>query len=185
MVGLNRWGGRITLEWVAGLARNTQETGFDSVTPHQPIDISSWALDRAKQAEVPIKDNCAYQVNCYHPGYTLVEKLQAISTKYRKQQESGQLPTNFIRHYYDVYCLLQDAQVQHFIGTEAYHTHKANRFPNADNQNISENEAFILSDPNIKDLYQQEYARTATLYYQGQPSFDHILTMIEQYKSKL
>lgn len=51
-----------------------------------------------------LTDNRAVDVRCYDPGYTLVEKLQTISTKYRRQQASGEMPTNFMRHYYDVYC---------------------------------------------------------------------------------
>jgi hypothetical protein len=56
----------------------------------------------------------------------LVEKLQTISTKYRRQQETGEFPTNFMRHYYDVYCLLQDKDVLAFIGTPEYKSHKEN-----------------------------------------------------------
>ncbi|CAN7691245.1 hypothetical protein LJR098_002346 [Rhizobium sp. LjRoot98] len=63
-------------------------------------------------------------VPCYEPGYTLVEKLHTISTKYREQQETGQFPANFLRHYYNVFCLLDQPEVQDFIGTEAHVVHK-------------------------------------------------------------
>jgi Fe-S oxidoreductase len=62
------------------------ELGFDDITPNFPRTISSWAYDFAKD-EVEIIDNRAVDVACYHAGFTLVEKLQAISTKFRKQQE--------------------------------------------------------------------------------------------------
>jgi hypothetical protein len=61
------------------------EAGFAKVTPNEPKDISSWAYDYAAD-KVEIIDNRAKAVACYDPGYTLVEKLQTISTKYRKQQ---------------------------------------------------------------------------------------------------
>ena len=61
------------------------EVGFDNVTPNLQKTISSWAYDYASKM-VEIKDNRATAVKCYHPGYTLVEKLQTVSTKYRKQQ---------------------------------------------------------------------------------------------------
>src|SRR3546814_9291118 len=48
--------------------------------------------------------NRAFDVPCYEPGYTLVEKLQTISTKFRRHLEDGSMPQNFLRHYYDVYC---------------------------------------------------------------------------------
>jgi hypothetical protein len=95
------------------------EAGFDDVTPNIPMDISSWAYDYAA-GNVEIIDNRAKAVPCYDPGYTLVEKLQTISTKFRKQQETGEFPANFMRHYYDVYSLLQRPEVQAFIGTGAY-----------------------------------------------------------------
>jgi hypothetical protein len=50
------------------------EVGFDHVAPNTPRD---------------------------HPGYTLVEKLQAISTKFRQEQATGVFPPNVMRHRYD------------------------------------------------------------------------------------
>jgi len=102
---------------------------------------------------VDIIDNRAKAVACYDPGYTLVEKLQTVSTKFRRQQETSEFPANFMRHYYDVYCLLRRPEVQGFIGTDAYKAHKAKRFRAGDNPNIAENEAFVLSDPqNARDV---------------------------------
>jgi len=153
------------------------EVGFDDVIPNMPTNISSWAYDYA-MGKVDIIDNRAKDVACYHPGYTFVEKLQTISTKYRQQQESGAFPINFMRHYYDVYCLLQAPDVQAFIGTAAYHDHKQKRFRTGDNPRIAENEAFLLDASEIRRLYEQAYAETAPLYYQEQPIFDEILQAI-------
>ena len=61
------------------------EVGFDTVAPNSPKDISSWLYDRAAASKVEIVDNRAVAVPCYDPGYTFVEKLQTISTKFRKQ----------------------------------------------------------------------------------------------------
>ncbi len=76
------------------------EVGFDTVTPNEHKDISSWAYEFAA-SKVPLLDNRPKGVPCYHPGYTLVEKLQTISTKFRKQQKTGEFSENFMRHYYD------------------------------------------------------------------------------------
>ena len=62
------------------------EVGFDDTTPNLPRTISSWAFDKAADAGVTCADNRAVDVPCYHPGYTLVEKLQTVSTKFRQQQ---------------------------------------------------------------------------------------------------
>jgi hypothetical protein len=74
------------------------ELGFDDATPNSPKDMSSWAYDAAA-GKVDITDNRAKGIICYDPGYTFVEKLQTISTKFRRQQESGESPVGFIRHY--------------------------------------------------------------------------------------
>ncbi len=97
-----------------------------------------------------IKDNRAFLVRCYDPVYTFVEKLQTIVTKFRIQQETGLIPANFIRHYYDVFCLLQ----------------------------MAKQEAFLLNDSETRKLFEREYQKSTALYYQGQPTFKEILSLI-------
>jgi hypothetical protein len=160
------------------------EAGFDDVSPNEPKDISSWAYDYAAD-KVDIIDDRAKAVACYDPGYTLVEKLQTISTKFRTQQEKGEFPVNFMRHYYDVYCLLQRPEVQKFIGTEAYKAHKQKRFPKIDNQNIAENEAFLLNDPKTRATYAKAYVDSSALYYKDKPTFEKILDEIKTWADKL
>jgi hypothetical protein len=160
------------------------EVGFDDITPNFPRTISSWAYDYAV-GKVPIIDNRAVDVSCYHPGYTLVEKLQTISTKYRQQQETGKFPVNFMRHYYDVYCLLQDAETVKFIGTPEYLAHKERRFRAADNPVIAENEAFLLQDKATRDFYKSAYQSTRALYYQSQPDFNDVLALFRKYIKNL
>jgi Nucleotidyl transferase AbiEii toxin, Type IV TA system len=161
------------------------ELGFDDVTPNQSKDISSWAYDHAAAQGVEMIDNRAKAVPCYDPGYTFVEKLQTISTKFRKQQESGSNPIEMMRHYYDVYGLLKRPEVQEFIGTEAYKAHKKKRFPKADNQNIAQNEAFLLSDAKTRALYAKAYQDSAALYYASKPTFEAILKAIAEKVAEL
>lgn len=160
------------------------EVGFDDVTPNLAQDISSWAYDFA-MVKVDIIDNRAIAVPCYDPAYTLIEKLQTISTKYRKEQASGELPKNFMRHYYDVYCLLKDSRVQAFTGSEDYMAHKKRRFRGGDNPVISENEAFFLHDPKTRAAYEKAYVDTKSLYYGGQPGFAQILIEIGAWAPRL
>jgi len=158
------------------------EVGFDNVIPNRPLDISSWAIDFALEKKIDILDSRAYQIHCYDPGYTLVEKLQAIVTKDRQYKVAGGVfPPNFMRHYYDVFCLLQNELVQTFIGTDQYYAHKRHRFPNIDLQKeLIENEALVLSNDHTRGLYKKEYERRSALYYQGQPPFDEVLSVIEK-----
>lgn len=170
-----------TLQAVVGLKPGILlEVGFDDTTPNEAVDISSWALDKASTSGVKFTENRALQVKCYHPAYTLVEKLQAVSTKFRQQQESGGFPVNFLRHYYDIYCLLADPRVQEFIGTYTYQKRKEERFRKEDVRCISENQAFLLHDPAVYQLYTSEYAKTEGLYYAGMVPFDMILKRIRE-----
>lgn len=161
------------------------EVGFDVVAPNTPKLISSWAYDHAVKQGVAVIDNRAKDVPCYDQGYTFVEKLQTISTKFRKQQADGSDPVEFMRHYYDVYALLRRPEVQKFIGTEAYKAHKQERFRQGDNQNIAENEAFLLSDPKTRSLYEKAYNSGSALYYADKPTFDEILAEIKKWIGKL
>ncbi|MHA6298768.1 nucleotidyl transferase AbiEii/AbiGii toxin family protein [Devosia sp. CAU 1758] len=154
------------------------EVGFDDVSPNSPSTVSSWAYDHAVRSGVEVIDNRAVDVACYHPGYTFVEKLQTVSTKFRRQQEEGDFPANFMRHYYDLYCLLQVPAVREFIGTEDYSAHKVKRFRAADNQVLAENQAIQLADPDTFALYADAYAQSAALYYKSQPPFEEIVTAL-------
>jgi hypothetical protein len=160
------------------------EVGFDVVTPNAAKDISSWMYDYAAD-KVEIIDNRARGVDCYDPGYTFVEKLQTISTKHRQQQKDKQFPPNFLRHYYDVYSLLERPEVQAFIGTDDYTAHKDRRFRSLDNKNVAKNEAFILSDPETRKTYAETYAKTSSLYYGRKPTFDQILERIKEWIDRL
>lgn len=161
------------------------EVGFDEITPNTPCLISSWAYDHAVAKNVAITDNRAHGVLCYNPAYTLVEKLQAISTRFRRQQENGAFPINFMRHYYDVYCLLEAPEVQKFIGSPEYLAHKEKRFRTGDNPVIAENEAFLLTAPKTRAQYAEAYARTPRLYYASQPPFNDILKRIGTWVGRL
>lgn len=156
------------------------EVGFDDTAPNLPCTISSWALDAARSRPVEVIDNRAVNVPCYSPAYTFVEKLQTVSTKYRQQQEVATFPKNFLRHYYDLYCLLGSHEVLKFIGTPEYQARKKVRFRAGDNLDIARNEAFLLSDPKVRSLYETKYRETAALYYKGQIPFSDILARIHQ-----
>lgn len=163
------------------------EVGFDTVTPNHKLTVSSWAFDKAKETEsIDIIDNRAVDITCYHPGYTFVEKLQTIATKFRQEQDSGEIRSNLMRQYYDIYCLLGNEEVQKFIGTPEYEEHKKERFPKMDvDILIAENEAFLLSTPELRATFRKRYEDTAALYYKGQPDFDELLNRIKDYIDKL
>lgn len=165
------------------------EVGFAKVTPNSPITISSWMYDKAVKVSLKIKDNRAKDILCYHPGYTLVEKLQTISTKYRADRSEGkrdQAKVNFMRQYYDIYHLLQQDTIIEFIGTDDYREHKQFWFPEADLIiPIEKNQAFLLDNDEIRRDYKERYASTSALYYSGQPDFDEIIEYIGTFLKRL
>ena len=161
------------------------EAGFDTITPNKALIISSWAYDRAI-GSTDIIDNRAIAISCYHPGYTLVEKLQTIATKYRQEQSGEKDRPNFMRQYYDVYCLLDNEEVQAFIGTQEYVGHKQKRFPKLDLETpVNKNEAFLLNNPEQRENFRKRYVETAALYYKGQPDFEELLKRIGSYLDRL
>lgn len=127
-------------------------------------------------------------IACYHPGYTLVEKLQTIVTKFRGEQggSDGKPKVNFMRQYYDIYKLLQREDIQKFIATQEYHDHKAGWFPKVDlDKPLAEKEAFLLTDKKKREDFRNRYTATSGLYYLGQPDFDEMLLFIQNNLWKL
>jgi hypothetical protein len=53
-------------------------------------------------------------------------------------------------------------------------------YPEGDNQNIAENEAFLLSDAKTKALYAKAYDRSSALYYADKPTFEQIISEIKK-----
>jgi len=89
------------------------EAGYDMVAPNNPVTISSWAYERGKSSlHIEIIDNRAFDVACYDYRYTFVEKLQTIASKFRKEMKTGEVTTNYMRQYYDIYSLLADKSVR-------------------------------------------------------------------------
>ena len=161
------------------------EAGFDTVTPNQPIDISSWIWEHlvSINASSNYINNTAVGVQCYHPGYTLIEKLQTIIRKYRNKDNPGvSNDKNFMRQYYDVFCLLGDSDIQSFIGSSEYLAHKAVRIKGADSQILlKEHPALLLTEIEHRASFKSRYQSTSKLYYNGQPDFEEVLARIQTF----
>lgn len=160
------------------------EVGFDQVTPNVPVTISSWVWQYLEKNNLISNyiDNNAVGVLCYHPGYTFIEKLQTIVRKFRNRQlDNESSAINFMRHYYDVYCLLQNEDVLKFIGSSDYQFHKSKRIKGVDAEiPLSEHPALSLSDTHVRESFKKQYLSTSNLYYKGQPDFEIVLALIEK-----
>jgi len=155
------------------------EVGFDNVAPNTPVDISSWAYERAKNTVQDLIDNRAKAVKCYLPEFTFVEKLQTISTKVRQQVETGEFGKNFLRHFYDIHQLFKQDRVKKFIGTKGYNDHKQLRFRKQDNHELKNNIAFNFdSNPQLFEAYKNKFYKKSALYINGAPTFEEIYDSI-------
>jgi hypothetical protein len=151
------------------------ELGFDDTAPNRSVNISSWALNIALERVDDVFDNRAVTVPCYAPTHTFVEKLQTISTKYRRLDDTKAFPANFLRHCYDVYCLLGLKEVHTFMREPAYAKRKEQRFRSGDEQVVNKNQAFVLPDLKQRERFAREYRKTSALYYLGQPDFNKLI----------
>ncbi|HET6252978.1 MAG TPA: nucleotidyl transferase AbiEii/AbiGii toxin family protein [Puia sp.] len=163
------------------------EVGFSKVAPNEPRDIDSWTYNFATaNSDIPLLDNRAPGVVCYHPGYTFVEKLQTIIRHYRQEAADGTKRKNYMRQYYDVASLLDTKIVQDFIDHPDYAAHKANWIRGKDAEiPISEHPAFLLTDAALVADFTERYRKTAALYYRGQPSFAGLITTIQNHLHRL
>ena len=163
------------------------EAGFDKVTPFERKTIGSWAYEKAISIDsIQIVDNRAVDIACYDPGYTFVEKLQTIARMFRQEQveKKGEKP-NLMRQYYDVYSLLNIERVLAFIGTKEYEEYKIVKFKKDLKIPVQENEAFLLSDPKLREQFKVRYEATSALYYNGQPPFEELLERLHSHLHRL
>jgi len=133
-----------------------------------------------KQTLDGLIDNRAVATACYRPEYTFVEKIQTVVRKFRQFREDGKIKPNFLRHYYDIYMLLDCDDVLAFIGTDEYIKHKADRIRGKDKE-FGIAPAFDILHPDLE----AEYARTSNLYYRGQVPLTEIVDRITPYLDKL
>ncbi len=157
------------------------ELGFDKITPNTNKDISSWIFDRVSLKS--IKDNRAKRIVCYNPEYTFIEKLDAVVRKYKKYRDTNKISENFLRHYYDLYCLLGEIKIQNFIGTKPYESYKKERMKSL-SAVVKSHLAFSLKNTKEKELFERGYIKQKSLYYKGQIPFEKILKRISKYSKK-
>jgi hypothetical protein len=165
------------------------EVGFDTITPNTPLNISSWIWEHLVSLNMHSKyiNNTAPSVLCYHPGYTLVEKIQTIIRKYRNiNTDHVSNNKNFMRQYYDIYCLLGNEEILAFIKTPEYYAHKSVRIKGADKTiPVAQHPAFHLEDAEIREIFKARYKATSKLYYNGQPEFADVLERISAHLHEL
>jgi len=164
------------------------EAGFDRTAPNEARDFSSWVYDRAVKARLDIADNRALGVRCYNPEYTFVDKLQTICRRYRQFRERNDpdkdRPREFLRHYYDLYRLLEAPRVNTFIGTLEYDAYKRLKIKTADGEYFETREPFMLEDPKIYALFEQEFDHMNTMLLAPAPKFKDLVERLREQTPK-
>jgi hypothetical protein len=161
------------------------EVGFDKTAPNEPRDFSSWALERARDAKRDVIDNRALGVKCFNPEYTFVDKLQTICRRFRQHRDRNDVqrdrPRHFLRHYYDLYMLLDVGRVKAFIGTDDYEAYKKQKLKTTDAKEFASREAFLLEDPKRSALFEDEFEVMCFMLTPPRPSFADVLGRIREH----
>jgi hypothetical protein len=162
------------------------EVGFAKTTPSITKNISSWVFDKGHEVlGDTITSNKANCVQCYDYRYTFVEKLHSIVRRFNQYKKSDSPDfKNFLRHFYDIYSLLDQPEIQDFLKTETYQEYKNECFGNQD-QVIANCDAFTFSDHEDREIFTNAYKQTSALYYKSLVPFDQIIQRLREFKGKL
>jgi len=160
------------------------EVGFAQTAPNEPRDFSSWALERALQAKIDVVDNRATGVKCFNPEYTFVDKLQTICKRFRQHRDRNEdrdRPRQFLRHYYDLFKLLELERVRTFIGTADYQTYKQKKLRGKDATEFESRTAFTFPDEKITRLFEKEFESMNSLLLSPGPTFKQVVDRIRKH----
>lgn len=172
-------------EPLAGLRQEVLlEAGFARTVPNEPRDFTSWALDKALEVKLAVADNRARAVKCFNPEYTFVDKLQTISRRFRQHRDrndpKADRPREFLRHYFDLYKLLEVERVRKFIGTPEYEAYKTEKFRGADAQEFAAKAAFTLPEEKTYRLFEEEFSVMNTLLLSPGPTFKELIARLRE-----
>jgi len=157
------------------------ELGFARTAPFEELTISSWAYDRVQKTKIAVVDNRAVGVRCFVPEYTFVDKLQTVCRRYRQhrdRQSEFDRPRQFVRHYYDLYCLLNMERVKNFIGTPEYTSYLAEKISGLDKAVFVSRKALTFPDQAEFLLYEREFVSLQSLLLSPGPTFVQVVTRL-------
>jgi hypothetical protein len=177
---------------VPGLGRNILfEAGFRGaadVAVKQPIlsIVAEYARDKGE--EKLADDLQGFEIELQDLPRTFVEKLFAIHAAYAKD-----LANNRMRHYYDLSRLCALAEIQSYVGTDAYRTCLADvkkicreSFPDQavpDGDSFKDSPAFRASET-FPEL-ERHYKRESEIFFSEPPSLKAIFEEIEKVRPNL
>jgi len=165
------------------------EAGFARTAPNEPLEFTSWALDKALAAGLEVTDTRAAGIRCFNPEYTLVDKLQTVCRRFRQWRDRNDprkdSPKQFSRHYYDLYMLLAVDRVEKFIGTPDYEKYKAEKLKGSDAKEFVSRDALTLPDSGVYGLFEKEFRAMDSLLLSPGPEFRAVIDRIREWAPRL
>jgi hypothetical protein len=83
-----------------------------------------------------------------------------------------------MRHYYDLYKLLELERVKKFIGTADYQTYRQEKFRGEDAKEFASRGAFTIIDDKTYRLFEREFESINSLLLSPGPTFKEVLERI-------
>lgn len=118
-------------------------------------------------------------MHCFNPEYTFVDKLQTICRRFRQHRDRNHemfdRPREFLRHYFDLYKLLEVERVRQFIGTSDYEAYKKEKLRGADAQEFESRAPFTLPEGKTFRLFEEEFTVMNTLLLSPGPTFKDLI----------
>lgn len=159
------------------------EVGYTEIIPNVQITISSFVhdyLEKLGRLE-DFKDNRPHDLPTVHPLSTLIEKLDAISRRYRRDGADF-APATFIRHYEDVTRIIRglDAlppleESPRELAAQMHQRKQIRWIPSPDD------DAFVLENPEKKRAVEGAHAAIEHMFWGKRIPLDETNTAIRRW----
>ena len=86
-----------------------------------------------------------------------------------------------MRHYYDLYKLLELERVRKFVGTTDYQTYKREKLRGEDAKEFASQSPFAITDDKTYRLFEEEFESINSLLLSPGPTFKEVMERIRTY----
>ena len=174
------------------------EMGTRSGTyPTQTVMLSSYVAEFMHEIgeSLDTEDESTFSMLLLDFRRTFVEKLFTIHSKVVKSQEDGESIGTYARHYYDLFCLAKQSQVQELLQSEEYSQLKEDcdrisreYFPDYNPPEAMKfsNSLALFPTGEIRQTLKREYEQQcSSLCYGNYPSWDEVEACFEEFRDLL
>ncbi len=89
-----------------------------------------------------------------------------------------------MRHYYDLYKLLELERVKKFIGTTDYQTYKQEKLRGENAKEFASRSAFTITNDKTYRLFEKEFESISSLLLSPGPTFKEVLDRIRTHSGE-